>query len=84
MVKGPWQSPLALILDKISIISLRLLVTIDMHLNQTKSKTNNDIAVLDDLSLIIVMGDFYQFLPVNTRSLWNRLITKKKIYGQSI
>ena len=69
MQKSFWQNHLALILDEISMVSLKLLGMIDMCLSQAKSKTNNDIAVLDGLALIIVMGNFYQFPPVTGRSL---------------
>ena len=69
LAKGLWQNRLALILDEISMVSLKLLSTVDMHLNLAKGKTNNGIAVLGGLAMIIVMGDFYQFFPVIGRSL---------------
>lgn len=59
MLKSPWQNHSALILDKISIVSLKLLGMIVICLSQTKSKINNDVAVLSDLPLVIVIGDFY-------------------------
>ncbi len=62
--KDPWQNRLALILDKISMVSLKLLSTVDMRLSQAKGKINNDIAVFGGLALVIVIGDFYQFPPV--------------------
>lgn len=69
MAKGPWQNCLALIMDEISMVSLKLLSTVDMRLSQAKGKTHNDTAVLGGFALIIVMGDFYQFLPLVGRSL---------------
>ncbi len=51
------------------MVSLKLLSTVNMHLNQVKGKTNNDTTVLGGLALIIVMGDFYQFPLVVGRSL---------------
>lgn len=59
MAKNSWQNHLVLIIDKISIVFLKLLLTVDIYLSQTKDKTNNDIAVLGGLALIIIMGDFY-------------------------
>ncbi len=41
----------------------------NMHLSQAKDKTNNDTTVLGSLALIIVMGDFYQFLSITGRFL---------------
>ena len=51
------------------MVFLKLLLIIDMHLNQGKGKTNNDTVILGSLALVIVIGDFYQFLPVVKRSL---------------
>lgn len=69
MAKNFLQNHLALIIDKISIVSLKLLLTINMCLSQIKSKIDNDTAILNNLALIIVMGDFYQFYPLIERLL---------------
>ena len=64
MPKSSWQNYSTRILDEINIFFLRLLGMIDMHFSQAKGKTNNDIAVLVGLALVIVMGHFYQFSSV--------------------
>ena len=69
LAKSPWQNRLALTLDEISIVSLKLLATVDMYLNQAKGKTNNNTVVLSNLALVIVMRNFYKFLLVIGRSL---------------
>lgn len=51
------------------MVSLRLLGIIDIHLNQAKSKTNNNTAVLGGLVLVIVMRDFYQFALITEKFL---------------
>ncbi len=84
LAKGPWQNRLALILDEISIVSLKLLSIVDIRLSQAKDKTNNETTVLDSLALVIVMGDFYQFAPVVGRSLWIYLVTSDEIHGKGI
>lgn len=66
------------------MVSLKLLSTVDMRLSQPKGKTNNDTAVLGGLTLVIVMGDFYQFPPVVGRSLWTHPVTAAEIYGKGI
>ena len=48
-VKELWQNYLVLILDKISMIFLKLLSIIDIYLSYAKGKTNNDTTVLDGL-----------------------------------
>lgn len=69
IAKDSWQNHLVFILDEISIVFLNLLLTIDMHLSQAKGKTNNNTTVLSGLALVIVIKDFYQFLPVVDRLL---------------
>lgn len=51
------------------MVFLKLLLTIDIHLIETKGKTNNNIPILGGLALIIIMGDFYQFFLIVRRSL---------------
>ena len=76
---------MALILDQISMISLKLLSIVDIYISQVKSKiTNNDTAVSDSLALVIIIGDFYQIFQVVGRFLWTHLIISEKIYGKSI
>ncbi len=84
LAKGPWQNYSALILDEISMVFLKLLSIVDMRLSQPKGKTNNDTAVLGDLALVIVMGDFYQFPPVVGRSLWTHPVINEEIHGKGI
>lgn len=67
--KDPWQNCLALILDKISIISLKLLSMVDICLSQIKNKINNNTIVLNSLVLVIVKRDFYQFSLVISKLL---------------
>ena len=55
-----------------------------MRLSQAKDKTNNDTVVLGGLTLVIVMGDFYQFSPVVERFLQTYPITSEKIHCKGI
>ncbi len=59
-------------------------MTVDIYLNQVNGKTNNDIAILGGLALVIVMVDFYQFLLVLGRFLWTHPVTSEEIYGKGI
>lgn len=69
MPKCPWQNHFALILNKLNIISLNLISLINMQLSQTKGKISKDTIILDSLTLVIVIGDFYQFLSIVERLL---------------
>ncbi len=84
LAKSSWQNRLALILDEISMISLKLLSTVDIRLSQVKGKTNNNTAVLGGLALVIVMGDFYQFPVVVRRSLWTYPVISEEIHSKGI
>lgn len=84
MVKGPWQNRSAVIIDEISMVSLKLLSTVDTQLSQAKGKTDNDTAILGGLALVMMMGDFYQFPPVVGRSLWNKPISRDENHGKGI
>ena len=77
MAKDLWENSLALILDEISMVFLKLLSTVDICLNQVKSKISNNTAVLGGLAFIIVIGNFYQFFLVFERFLWTHHVTSK-------
>lgn len=66
------------------MISLKLLLKVDVQLTEAKSKTNNNNVVLGGLALIIMIGDFYQFLLRVGRFLWNKPITRNKNHSKSI
>lgn len=51
------------------MVSLKLLLTVNIQLIQAKNKTNNNIRVLGGLAFIIMIEDFYQFLPIAERLL---------------
>lgn len=61
MPKDSWQNGLALILNKISMVFLKLLSIIDMRVRQVNNKINNATVVLVGLALVMVIEDFYQF-----------------------
>ena len=57
-VKGLWRNQTALIIDKISMVLLKLVATIDAHLSEAKKKSDIDTTVLGGLAIVISMGDF--------------------------
>lgn len=68
-IEKSWQNFFILIIDQISIVSLKLLSTIDFQINQLKEKKINNIAMLNSLALEIIIRDFYQFLSIVRKSL---------------
>lgn len=66
------------------MVSLKLLSKIDSQLSQAKGKADSDTTVLGGLALVIVIGDFYEFLPVVGRFLWNKPVTNNENHGKEI
>lgn len=84
MAKNSCQNYWALILDKISMVFLKLILIVDMRLSQAKHKTNNDTIVLNSMALIIVIEDLYKFFPIVGKSLYTNSVISKKIYSKDI
>lgn len=66
------------------MVSLKLLLTVNIQLIQAKNKTNNNITVLGGLAFIIIIEDFYQFLPIAERLLWSKVVTSNENHGKKI
>ena len=66
------------------MVSLDFLVTVDLYLGRAKSLYENLSAVLGGFSVIIFLGDFFQFLPVIERSLWELPLSLYEEHGQHI
>lgn len=77
-----WTHQSSLIIDELSMIQLKLLAKIDKQLYKAQNVIISSIALFDGLFLIILIGDFYQFAPVNGHFLWNRSYSKEEIYGK--
>ncbi len=65
-----WRNKIVVVIDKMSMVSLNLLTTVDLHLGKAKASHENSSAVLSGLPVVIFLGDFFQFCPVTRRSLW--------------
>ena len=73
-----------MIIDKISIVLLKLLATIDTQLSQAKEKPDNNTSILGGLAIAILMGDFHQFFLVLERPLWEEVITTDEFHSKAI
>ena len=79
-----WRNKTAIIVDEMSMVSLDFLATVDLHLGRAKSLHENSSAVLGGLSVVIFLGDFFQFSPVTGRSLWEVPLSSHEEHGQHI
>ena len=64
-----WCNKIAIIVDKISIVSLDLLTTVDLYLSKAKVLYKNSSAILGRLLIVIFLGNFFQFSPITGKSL---------------
>ncbi len=64
-----WHNKIAVIVDKMSMVSLDLLATVDLHLGKAKALHKNLSAVLGGLPVVIFLGNFFYFSPITGRSL---------------
>lgn len=70
-LSNTWTQQTALIIDEVSMIHLNLLATIDSQLRKAKENPEDSTAFFDGLSLVVLMGDFFQFAPVGGKALWS-------------
>ena len=66
-----WTRRTSLIVDEISIVSLKLLCSMNSKIQQAKGHDQNSTALFGGLSLVIFMGNFFQFTPVGGKPLWD-------------
>lgn len=64
-----WYNKIVIIVDKISMFSLDLLVTIDLYLNKAEVLYENLFEVLDLLPVIILLDDLFYFYSIIGKSL---------------
>ena len=83
-VRSLWTNKTALIIDEISMVSLKLLTCIDEQCKIVKNLDSNSTAVFGGLPVVIVLGDFHQFPPVKARALWQQPRNHDEERGQEL
>ncbi len=71
-----------MIVDELSIVKMEILSNIGKQLAKAYSFFNFSTTVLGGLPIVIVMGNFYQFLPIAVRLLWGETQTDKDHNGK--
>ena len=54
-----WCNKIAVVVDKISMVSLDLFATVDLHFDKVKALHKNSSAVLNGLPNVIFLDDFF-------------------------
>jgi hypothetical protein len=73
-----------LVIDETSMVSLKLMDSIDKQCNIMKNLDSNSIAVFGGLPVVIALGDFHQFPPVRARALWQKQESNDEKRGQQL
>ncbi len=79
-----WTQRCALIIDKASMVELDMLSNIAKQLAKARDLSSESTAMFGGLPIVILMGDFYQFLPVIGRTLWEEVRTEEDPYGKML
>ena len=82
-----WTRRTSLVVDEVSMISLKLLASMDSKIRLAKGDPNNSTALFGGLLLVIFLGNFFQFTPVGEKPLWDErhwLHTKDEKIGRQI
>jgi Helitron helicase-like domain at N-terminus/PIF1-like helicase len=83
-VMALWANKTILIIDEVSMVSSKLMDSIDKRCRIVKNLDPNSTAVFGGLHIVIVLGDFHQFSPVRARSLWQPQQGGNEKRGQSL
>lgn len=63
---------------------LKLLAIVNAQLSQAKGKPNTNTAVLGRRAIVILMGDFYQFLLVIGKPFRKKAIITDEVHSKAI
>ena len=81
-VKALWTNRTMLVVDEISMVSSKLLHSINLQSNVIKNLDCNSTAVFGGLHVVIVLGDFHQFPPIQAKALWQKQESNDEKQGQ--
>ena len=70
--------------DEINMDKLEMLSNIGKQLVKARGLSNSSMVVFSGLSIVIVMGDFYQFLFIAEHLLWGEPQTDKDHNGKTL
>jgi hypothetical protein len=69
-VYSMWKGKSIMIVDEISMVSLSLLHTINQQCNRVRAVRQDCTAIFGAMPIVVFMGDFHQFSPINGQALW--------------
>ena len=79
-----WTNKNMLVIDEISMVSSKLMDSVDKQCNAMKNLDSSSTAVFGGLPVVIALGDFHQFPPVRARALWQKQESHDEKRGQQL
>ena len=73
-----------MIIDEISMVSLTMLNTINQQCNKIRAVQQDSAAILGAMPIVVFMGDFHQFPPIQAQPLWQTPNGPRAALGQLI
>src|SRR5579871_2826950 len=83
-VRALWANKTMLIIDEISMVSSKLMDSIDKQCKVMKNLSSDSTAVFGGLHVVIVLGDFHQFSPIQAKALWQKQESNDEDRGQQL
>jgi len=83
-VRSLWRNKTMLIIDEISMVSSKLMDSIDKQCKVMKNLDSNSTAVFGGLHVVVVLGDFHQFSPIQAKALWQKQESNDEKRGQQL
>ena len=83
-VQALWRNKNMLVIDEISMVSSKLMDSIDQQCKVVKNLDANSTAVFGGLPVVIALGDFHQFSPVRATALWQKQQGHNEERGQQL
>ena len=83
-VRSLWTEKTMLVIDEISMVSSKLMDSMDKQCKVVKNLSSNSTAVFGGLHIILVLGDFHQFSPVRAKALWQNQESNDEKRGQQL
>ncbi len=71
-IRRLWVNKTIMIIDDINMINVKLLIKINNNCIIIKSHERDIINFFDNISIVILMSDFFQLASMNEKSLWKK------------
>ncbi len=71
-VRRLWNNKIIMIIDEINMINVKLLIKIDSNCTIVKSQERDTSKFFENITIVILMRDFFQLASMIEKSLWQK------------